>query len=137
MGKQSSRSAAKRVEADRASRKQQEMSEEAKALLEGIVNTEEQAYFCVYTKQGKQLLCLGESYEEAWKRLAEASTFMQLKTFYWHGTRNNEMERYETCIRVSEIVELCEVTPSDWERHVLAEVERGVQQSAARVGLAV
>lgn len=130
-------------------------SEDAKKLLDGIINTDKQAHFSLVTQHAGTLMCLGmradnaldfiTSYEEGCDVLrgfegeADLGKFVELETFIWTGENlATDMWIHRKFVRVGWIIECIEVTDDQWRAYVTDHVSRQQQaviNRASQAGL--
>lgn len=116
-----------------------QQSEQAKQLLDGIVDTAEQAKVALVTSHAGTLMVLGIEYEDAIKQLEsylepkDLQRFIEYRTFIWTGNFNGEMWIHKKAIRAGWIIDVVEVTDEQWRAHVLDQVNRATQAAMQRV----
>lgn len=109
-------------------------SDEAKRLLEGIIDLNIVSNVALITSHAGPLMILGVTYDEfrltmaAWDMSPEGlSKFVEVETFQWTGQRNSEAITHKKAIRVGWIIEVIEVTREQWDMHVTEQVARQSQ----------
>lgn len=111
----------------------EQQTAEAKALLEGIIDTEHQSHVSIETTHAGTLMVLGVTYEEACKLVDDLyeeenlSKLIEWETFIWHGQRNSEMWTHRKSIKAGWVVGVIEVTDEQWKAYVLDHVQRQQQ----------
>lgn len=108
---------------------------EARKLLDGIVEQEDRAEFGIITPHSGRMLCLDLSYDEAATLIMskDKDEFVSLASYYWTGSTQSTMSRYHFTTRVSQIVEVFEVTEHDWIEHCTSQVERAQMAALQRM----
>lgn len=117
-------------------------SEDAKKLLDGIINTDKQAHFSLLTQHAGTLMCLGfrtdegnvVDYEAACEYLKgfqnedDLGKFVEIETFIWTGENlATDMWIHRKLVRVGWIIECIEVTDDQWRAYVMDHVQRQQQ----------
>lgn len=125
---------------------QQPFTDEAKQLLEGIINTEHQSGFSLLTSHAGTLmvtaLVSGEdritSYDNAKDYLSkfvgedDLNKFIEVETFIWAGGLGTDMWIHRKFIRVGWVIEVIEVTDEQWKAYVTDHVAREQQAAINR-----
>ena len=109
-------------------------SDEAKRLLEGIIDLNIVSNVALITSHAGPLMILGVTYPEFCKTMSEwdmsseaQSEFIEVETFQWTGQRHSEAITHKKIIRVGWIIEVIEVTREQWDMHVTEQIARQTQ----------
>jgi hypothetical protein len=111
-------------------------SDEAKKLLDGIIETDISAQVSIATATGARFM-LDLSYDDAIKMISEADpgVFLRFKTYSWVGSRQQEMEFFHVAYRADTITEVNEITHDMWVAHVTDQFARAQAMAIKQSGI--
>lgn len=106
-------------------------SAERKALLEGIVDTDDQALVSLVTSHQGTLLVLGETIDTALEKLshAEDMEFTKWLTFVFTQKLPIRLMKQQKYIRAGWVIDIVEVTEEMWENMLLDQGNRLAQMA--------
>lgn len=121
-----------------ASPKEQE-SAERKKILEGIIDTDEQALVSLVTSHQGTLLVLGETIDTALEKLshAEDNEFTKWLTFVFTQKLPIRLMKQQKYIRAGWVIDIVEVTEEMWENMLLDQGNRLAQMQVNQSPLAI